>query len=279
MTDVINYPNNNNLKVIKEENTDENICEICYGNTKYSKYTCGECDNSICINCVETCCKMNDYIKYSYKCPYCRNINRYNYEDLTKDELQIFYKNMRKRHIELKKPLNHQLKKCDDLIDDLLVVRGFLRDIKDTKKDKKEIKLIDDLYTELNNLKDKKYDIDNKIIKDYNNAKEEIEELKNYKDMYYSNQLYNENIKMKLQKQKCELEKQTENVRNMMKQNEMLIQQNKDLFNKVNDIYNIVNNKGEIRKPQQVIKTIANNIKEVIDTKPHLRIDIVLEKL
>ena len=57
------------------------------------------------------------------------------------------------------------------------------------------------------------------------------------------------------------------------------IQQNKDLFNKVNDIYNIVNNKGEIRKPQQVIKTIANNIKEVIDTKPHLRIDIVLEKL
>lgn len=49
--------------------------------------------------------------------------------------------------------------------------------------------------------------------------------------------------------------------------------------NKVNDIYNIVNNKGEIRKPQQVIKTIANNIKEVIDTKPHLRIDIVLEKL
>ena len=53
------------------------------------------------------------------------------------------------------------------------------------------------------------------------------------------------------------------------------IQQNKDLFNKVNDIYNIVNNKGEIRKPQQVIKTIANNIRDVIDTKPQLRIDIV----
>jgi hypothetical protein len=38
----------------------------------------------------------------------------------------------------------------------------------------------------------------------------------------------------------------------------------------VNDIYNIVSNKNEIRKPQQVIKTIASNFKEIVDKKPEI---------
>jgi hypothetical protein len=87
-------------------------------------------------------------------------------------------------------------------------------------------------------------------------------------------------------KQQSELEKQTEMMRNMERQNELLLQQNRELFSKVNDIYSIVNNKTEVRKPQQVIKTIASNIKDVIDNTQRqsptplnkLNINIVLEQ-
>ena len=144
-------------------------------------------------------------------------------------------------------------------------------------------KFYENIHNDIKKVINNKYQVldGDKINRDYEKAIYEIEELKDSKRLYDSCKAYNDTIKNKLLKQQSELDKQTELMRNIVRQNEMLIQQNRELFSKVNDVYNIVSNKNEIRKPQQVIKTIANNFKEIVDKKPEINnfsINIVLER-
>ena len=283
---LVNTPNTELGKVDKD--FDDNICEICYGNNKCDKYKCGECDNKICIECAESWSRMianNKEEEYSVRCPFCRNRNVYKYDDLTKEEYKVFYINLRKRLAELKKPLWEQQKYCEKYCDDLQYVRYWARRQIEDPKLRCDKKFYEKIHTEIKKIVDNKYEVldGDKIHRDYTKAVIELDELKDNKRLYDSCKAYNDTIRNKLLKQQSELEKQTEMMRNMERQNELLLQQNRELFSKVNDIYSIVNNKTEVRKPQQVIKTIASNIKDVIDntqrqTHNQLNINIVLEQ-
>jgi len=278
MTEMIvdNHPKND-----FEKNDEENICEICFGNCKCDKYKCKECDNSICIECAENWSKMdasNKGINYIVKCPFCRETNVYNYDDLTNEEYKVFYINLRKRLGILKKPLWEQQKICEKYCDDLLYVKYWVKRMNEDTKLRCDKKFYESIANDISIIAKNKYEVlyCDKIHRDYEKAIEEIENLKDNKRLYDSCKAYNDTIRNKLVKQQSELQKQTEMMRNMEKQNELLLRQNRELFNKVNDIYNIVKNKNDIRKPQQVIKTIENNIKDVVDKIYHLNINIVL---
>ena len=283
---LVNHTNTELGKVDKD--FDDNICEICYGNNKCDKYKCGECDNKICIECAESWSRMianNKEEEYSVRCPFCRNRNVYKYDDLTKEEYKVFYINLRKRLAELKKPLWEQQKYCEKYCDDLQYVRYWARRQIEDPKLRCDKKFYEKIHTEIKKIVDNKYEVldGDKIHRDYTKAVIELDELKDNKRLYDSCKAYNDTIRNKLLKQQSELEKQTEMMRNMERQNELLLQQNRQLFSKVNDIYSIVNNKTEVRKPQQVIKTIASNIKDVIDNTQRqslnqLNINIVLEQ-
>jgi len=269
-----------------ESETGENICEICYGNSKCDKYKCGECENSICVECAESWSKMVSDDKdnsYSVKCPFCRKREVYKYDDLTIDEYKVFYTNLRQRLANLKKPLWEQQKYCENYCDDLQYIRYWASRMTDDSKLKTDKKFYENIDKDIKKIIDNKYDVidGSKLHRDYYKAIEEIDELKDNKRLYDSCKAYNETIKNKLLKQQYELDKQTEMMRNIVRQNEMLLHQNKELFSKVNDVYNIVSNKNEIRKPQQVIKTIANNFKEIVaDTqRNNLSINIVLDTI
>ena len=284
MTEIIKMPvNHPNTNLQLTDDTDVDICEICYGNCKCDKYKCKECDNSICISCAESWSKMsskNIEEQYSVKCPFCRTLTKYNYDDLTNEEYKVFYLNLRKRLTNIKKPLLEQERFCEKYTNDLQHICYWISRMNEDSKLKCEKKFYDGLYTDVKKIIHNKYEVldGSKLHRDYEKAIDEIEDLKDNKRLYDSCKAYNETIKNKLLKQQSELEKQTEMMRNMERQNTLLIQQNKELFNKVNDIFNIVNNKNEIRKPQQVIKTIATNIKEIVDKKPELSINIVFDR-
>lgn len=282
MTEIaVNMPNTE-LKL----NEDENICEICFGNCKCDKYKCTECDNSICVDCAESWSKMVNDDKdnsYSVKCPFCRKREVYKYDDLTKEEYKIFYTNLRQRLANLKKPINQYEKICEKYTSDLSWVQYWSGRMREDSKLITDKKFYENIHNDIKKVINNKYQVldGDKINRDYEKAIYEIEELKDSKRLYDSCKAYNDTIKNKLLKQQSELDKQTELMRNIVRQNEMLIQQNRELFSKVNDVYNIVSNKNEIRKPQQVIKTIANNFKEIVDKKPEINnfsINIVLER-
>lgn len=276
---VVNHTNT------KLEKVEENVCEICYGNSKCDRYKCKECDNSICIECAESCSKMdgsNMTYNYLVRCPFCRERNIYKYEDLTLEEYKIFYINLRKRLADIKKPLWEQQKFCEKYADDLVNVRYWAKRMNEDTNLRCDKKFFENVAKELSIIVNNKYEVldGSKLHRDYAKAIDEINELKENKRLYDSCKAYNDTIKNKLLKQKSELEKQTEMMRNIERQNELLLHQNRELFSKVNDIYSIVNNKADIRKPQQVIKTIASNIKDVIDKtqRYQLNINIVLEQ-
>lgn len=286
---VVNHTNTELKKVDKD--FDENICEICFGNNKCDKYKCGECDNKICIECAESWSRMsanNKDEEYSVRCPFCRNRNVYKYDDLTNEEYKVFYVNLRKRLADLKKPLWEQQKYCEKYCDDLNLISYWVGRMNEDSKLKCDKKFYESIENDIRVIAKNKYEVldGSKIHRDYSKAIDEIDELKDNKRLYDSCKAYNDTIRNKLLKQQTELEKQTEMMRNMERQNELLLQQNRELFSKVNDIYSIVNNKTEVRKPQQVIKTIASNIKDVIDNTQRqsptplnkLNINIVLEQ-
>ena len=285
MTEVMSVnPPNNNLKAT-DDVFDENICEICYGNCKCDKYKCKECDNSICIKCAESWSKMlskNMDEQYSIRCPYCRTQTKYNYDDLTNEEYKVFYINLRQRLANLKKPLLEQERFCEQYTSDLQHIRYWASRMNEDSKLKCDKKFYENVDAELKKIVNNKYEVldGSQLHRDYNKAINEIEDLKENKRLYDSCKAYNDTIKNKLLKQQSELEKQTGMMRIMERQNALLLQQNRELFNKVNDIYNIVSNTKEVRKPQQVIKTIASNIKEIVDKKPeqnNLSINIVFD--
>lgn len=267
------------LMVVNHTNTNtecdiDNICEICYGNKKCDKYNCKECDNSICIRCAESCSKIvlslydEEDKEYCISCPYCRNDNYYNYDDLTWEEYKVFYMTIRRRIADLKKPIFSKEKIITDRYYDFVWIKSYVDMMIENPENKSDKKFYEKLKDDIVKITNKKNGTDKDDLLDkYQKATSKLIDLKYYKELYESNNKYNNTIKSKLLKHQGELEKQTELMRNMERQNELLLQQNRDLFSKVNDVYNIVKNSKDIRKPQQVIKTIASNFKDVVENK------------
>jgi hypothetical protein len=277
MTDLI--VQSNNLVIISDEERklydSKTICEICYGNHKSDKHICDECNNSVCINCVENCSVANkDVDNYKLKCPYCRKEKDYKYCDLTADEMYAFYKVSRKNINMYKKPYNSDKLNYTEYYNTILTVQSFFKEYNETKKEPKQMVLIKDLIYELEKIRELREDLlDKKEKMAFNLTVDALNEHRQFKKMYYDTYRYTANIKQKLDNQSNKLDDIKRQNEQLLKQNQLLLEQNNNLYKKVEDIYNMVSNREMVRKPQQVIKTIAKTLENNLQT--NMRIDIV----
>ena len=209
------YVNTDNK--FKEEIEDNNICDICFSNTKNDLLKCKECSNSICFNCFNTSPlkslgfesidnkeKFEDgegHLFHIQNCFFCRTKNYYRISNFEKKELNILtnniakcYKTLIDRYEEIFKDIretniqtksNFKTKMINKTISYILVRE-------DCNKLNSKISRYENLEgnflkmkDEFDNLK-KKY---NENIKDYNNLVNETRFLnKAYEELSLGNQ-------------------------------------------------------------------------------------------
>jgi len=211
------YVNKNDELKEKEEIEDNNICDICFSNTKNDILKCKECRNSICFNCFNTSPlkslgfeniddkeKFEDgegHLFHIQNCFFCRTKNYYRISKFKKNELNILtnniakcYKNMMSRYEEIFKDIrktnnqtksNSKTKIMDKTISYILIREDYDRlNSKISRYEKIEDNFLK-MKEELDNLK-KKY---NDNIKDYNNLVNETTFLnKAYEELSLGNQ-------------------------------------------------------------------------------------------
>ena len=204
-------------KKFKEEIEDNNICDICFANTKNDLLKCKECRNSICFNCFNTSPlkslgfeslddkeKFEDgegHLYHIQNCFFCRTKNYYKISNFEKKELNILtnniakcYKTLIDRYEEIFKDIresncqtksNFKTKIMNKTISYILIREDYNKlNSKISRFENLEDNFLK-MKDELDNLK-KKY---NDNIKDYNNLVNETAFLnKAYEELSLGNQ-------------------------------------------------------------------------------------------
>ena len=217
---------NENLKIsqyvdtdnkLKEELEDENICDICFANTKNDLLKCKECSNSICFNCFNTSPlkslgfesiddkeKFEDgegHLFHIQNCFFCRTKNYYRISNFEKRELNILtnniakcYKTMIGRYEEIFKDIretnnqtksNSKTKFMDKTISYILIREDNNRLISQIDRYEK----LEENFLKMKDDFDKLKKNYNENVKDYNNLVNETNFLKNaYREISIGNQ-------------------------------------------------------------------------------------------
>jgi hypothetical protein len=193
---------NENLKIsqyvdtdnkLKEELEDENICDICFANTKNDLLKCKECSNSICFNCFNTSPlkslgfesidnkeKFEDgegHLFHIQNCFFCRTKNYYRISNFEKRELNILTNNIAKCY-------KTMIGRYEEIFKDIRETNNQTKSNSKTKFMDKTISYI--LIREDNNRLISQIDRYEKLEENFLKMKDDFDKLK--KD-------YNENVK------------------------------------------------------------------------------------
>ncbi len=127
-------------------------CSICYEKNIMNKFKCRTCKYSLCSDCLmkissDSFDNIDKKMKMKFKCPICRDVNIYTYDDFERNDIIIMANSHIHQYIDLE---NNELKKVKENVDIL------------DKKNKNLNKKNKDLENEILMLKNKYNDLENK---------------------------------------------------------------------------------------------------------------------
>jgi len=176
----------------KEEIEDENICDICFANTKNDLLKCKECSNSICFNCFnksplktlgfnnfedEKFENGEGHIFHIQDCFFCRTKNYYRISDFEKKQLNILTNNIVKDNLSL-------INKYKEIFKDI-------RDTNNKTKSNYKTKIIDKTICYIA-VREREENLNSKLNR-YENLEENFLKMKEEFDKLKKD--YNKNIK------------------------------------------------------------------------------------
>jgi len=248
-------------EILYENNS---ICEICYINEKCKSHICPECNNSICLKCVEKT-KIYKLGEYNLKCPYCREETKYNINKLNKNELLTFYNELNNKYELLKKPTIFNDERNDLIVNTLKNTEKTISNLNAEKNDKERSIYINELNENFKKYYKMLYDYEWKEKTDVNKLVLKCDELKKYKTNYQECEKYASYMKQYTKEIKQKLEEQNKQLREMNEKIDILINNNKNSDETLTKLYDMFNNPDLKKQPKQIIKNANCILKPVIE--------------